>query len=191
MEHIDDWMYCSPVLDKQETDNNKKEQLLPPHTCAGSEPASSSLVEAKDSGEVVLSLLLQLHKIWKSIFILNKETLSPKPGSETLERGGPCWLLKLRLKGTQRVQMKGGLSWLVSWALRASTRDLRLALAALVGPVQSTFILTMHHFNLLVPIAQHAGQAVVLGHLSLSVCPCSLYNSIDIPASNRVFFATF
>ncbi len=62
MEHMDDWTYCSPVLDKQETDNNKKEQLLPSLTWAGSEPASSSLVEAKDNGEVVLSLLLQLQK---------------------------------------------------------------------------------------------------------------------------------
>jgi hypothetical protein len=84
--------------------------------------------------------------------------------------------------GTQRVQMKRVLSRLVCYSLCARIKDFCVPLAGLVGPVQSTFILTMHHFNLLVLIAQQAGQAVVLGHLSLNVSPwsgCSLDNIID------------
>ncbi len=59
--------------------------------------------------------------------------------------------------GTQRVQMKGVLPWLIRWACR------------LVEPVQNTFFLTVHYFNSFVPIAQQAGQAAVLGRLSLSM----------------------
>ncbi len=77
---------------------------------------------------------------------------------EGLERGGPCWLLKtretregwplltvetregwplkLRQMGTQRVQMKGVLPWLVHWVLRVNKRDFRIALAALFSIAQ-------------------------------------------------------
>ncbi len=41
---------------------------------------------------------------------------------ETRERGGPGWLLKLKWMGTERVQMKGVLPWLVCWGFRAGTR---------------------------------------------------------------------
>ncbi len=44
------------------------------------------------------------------------------------------------------------------------------ALAALVGPVENIFFGTLHYFNSFVPIAQHAGQAVVQSRLSLNVC---------------------
>ncbi len=37
---------------------------------------------------------------------------------------------------------------------------------------QRIFVLTVHYFNSFVPIAQQAGQAVVQGRLSLSVCIC-------------------
>jgi hypothetical protein len=59
--------------------------------------------------------------------------------------------------GTQRVQMKGVLPWLVRWAGRAGTRDIYSALAALVGPVQNIFFLNVLYFNSFVPIAQQAG----------------------------------
>jgi hypothetical protein len=72
--------------------------------------------------------------------------------------------------GAQRVQMKGVLPWLVRWACRASTRDFCSALAALVGPVQKNFSPTVHYFNSFVPVAQQAGQAAMLGRLSLSMC---------------------
>ncbi len=38
-----------------------------------------------------------------------------RPDSERPERDGLCWLLKLRWMGTQGVQMKGVLPWLVGW----------------------------------------------------------------------------
>jgi hypothetical protein len=65
--------------------------------------------------------------------------------------------------------MKGVLSWLVCWTFRAGTRDFCSALAALIGPVQNVFFLTVHYFNSLVPIAQHDAQAAVLGRLSLRI----------------------
>jgi hypothetical protein len=48
-------------------------------------------------------------------------------------------LLKLRQMGTERVQMKGALPWLVYWALHASTRGFCLASAALLGTVQNMY----------------------------------------------------
>jgi hypothetical protein len=58
--------------------------------------------------------------------------------------------------GTQRVQMKGVLLWLMS---------------ALVGPVQNVFFLTVQkRYNITIPIAQQAGQEAVLGRMSLSMC---------------------
>jgi hypothetical protein len=68
--------------------------------------------------------------------------------------------------GTQRVQMKG----VLPWACRAGTRDFYHAFPALVGLVQTFFSFTIHYFNSLIPIAEQAGQAVVLGRLSLSIC---------------------
>ncbi len=72
--------------------------------------------------------------------------------------------------GTQRVQMKGLLPWLVRWASRAGTRDFCSSMTALVGPIQNIFFLAVYYFNAFVPIGQQAGQAAVLGHLSLRMC---------------------
>ncbi len=76
--------------------------------------------------------------------------------------------LELRQMGTYGVQLKGVFPWLVCWARRASTRNFYPALSALASPVKKTF-LTVHYFNLRVPIAQQPGQVVVQGRLSLSV----------------------
>jgi hypothetical protein len=65
--------------------------------------------------------------------------------------------------------MKGARPWLVCYACRAGTRDFCSALAALVGPVQNIFFLTVHYFTSFVPIAQHAGRAALLGRLSLNM----------------------
>ncbi len=72
----------------------------------------------------------------------------------------------------QRVQMKEVLPWLIRWALHActGTRDFWSALAALVGPVQNIFFLTVHYFDTFVPIAQQAGKVAVPGRRSLSMC---------------------
>ncbi len=73
--------------------------------------------------------------------------------------------------GTQRVQTKGVLPWLVRWACRAGTREFCSALAALVGPVQNVIFLTVHYsISIPLSIAQEVGQAVVLGGMSLGIC---------------------
>ncbi len=56
--------------------------------------------------------------------------------------------------------------------------DFCSALAALVGPVQNIFFLTLHYFHSFLPMVQQAGQAAVLGRLSLSVCLCYLLHDI-------------
>ncbi len=58
---------------------------------------------------------------------------------ERLEWGGPCWQLKLRWMGTQRLQIKGILPCLVRWTRRSGTRDFCPTLAALVSPAQNIF----------------------------------------------------
>jgi hypothetical protein len=94
---------------------------------------------------------------------------------ETREGWAPLLTVELRQMGTQSVQMKGVLHWLVCWALQEGTKDFCPAVAALVSPVQNSFFLTVHYFNTFVPIAQQAGQAVVQGRLSLNMC------SLDLP----------
>jgi hypothetical protein len=47
--------------------------------------------------------------------------------------------------GTQRVQMKGVLPWLVCWACRAGTKDFYPTLAALVSPAQNLFLFFCPH----------------------------------------------
>jgi hypothetical protein len=85
---------------------------------------------------------------------------------ETRE-GWPLVLLKLRHLGAHRVQMKGVLPWLVCWACRADTRDF-LCLGCSSRPaVQNMFFPTRIIFA---PIARQAGQAAVLGRLSLREC---------------------
>jgi hypothetical protein len=69
---------------------------------------------------------------------------------------------------TQRVQMKGILSWLIPCTRRAGTRDYYPALATLVSTVQNIFFPSpVHYFTLCDPISQLPGQAVVQGRLSL------------------------
>jgi hypothetical protein len=53
--------------------------------------------------------------------------------------------------------MKGVPPWLVRWACRTGTPTI-------------DFFLTVHYCNFFFPIPQQAGQAVVLGRLSLSMC---------------------
>ncbi len=82
----------------------------------------------------------------------------PRKWPERLERGGPCWLLKLRWMGTQRGHMIGVLPWLVGWTRRAGTKDFCPALAALVSQIQNIIFHTANFFTILVPIA-HATWA--------------------------------
>ncbi len=66
--------------------------------------------------------------------------------------------------------MKGIPSWLVRWARRAGTREFILPwLLRSAAKYKIFFSLTVHYFNLCVPIAQQPGQAVVQGRLSLCI----------------------
>ncbi len=81
----------------------------------------------------------------------------------------PLLAVETEVNGTQRVQIKGVLPWLPGWACRASTRDFCSAWAALVGRKKK---ISSHRtlFQFLYPFAQQAGQAVLPGRLSLSMC---------------------
>jgi hypothetical protein len=70
------------------------------------------------------------------------------------------------------------------WACPTSTRDFWSALAALVSPVQNIFFLTAHFYYSFVPIARQAGQAAVLGRLSLSFV--SLESTINITVCKTI-----
>jgi hypothetical protein len=50
----------------------------------------------------------------------------------------------------------------------------------IVGPVQNIFFLALHSSSSFVPIAQKAGQAVVLGRLSLNMCLWYTYQERNI-----------
>jgi hypothetical protein len=64
--------------------------------------------------------------------------------------------------------MKEFLSLLVRLTRCTGARDFCPALAALVVPDQNIFSPTIHFFSSFFPIAQQAGQAVVLGRLCVS-----------------------
>ncbi len=79
-----------------------------------------------------------------------------------------CWNWgEWRLK---EYKWKGSFLGLDSLGSSCQNERLYPSLAALVSPVQNIFFLTIHFFNLCVPIAQQPGQAVVQGRLSMNVC---------------------
>jgi hypothetical protein len=92
-----------------------------------------------------------------------------------LERVAPadCW--KWGKWGImQGVHMKGVPSLI---DLLGSSCRYKRFLAALVGPVQNMFFLTIHFFISLILIAQQAGQAVVPRRLSLNMGLCSWHTA--------------
>jgi hypothetical protein len=135
------------------------------------------------------------------IWIYSKGIVSREYSAERLERGGPCWLLKLRRMGTQRVQIKRrmgtqkvqikrGPSLVGCLGLSCRYKRFCSALAALVGPVQKNFFLAVHYFNSFVLIAQQAGQAAGLGRLSLIKClweQCICWTWLDCCTAHIIF----
>jgi hypothetical protein len=95
---------------------------------------------------------------------------------EILESGDPCWLLKLRWTGTQRLQMKGVLSWLLCWAFRDGTIGFCSALAALVGSVQKNFFSHRTLFQILCPHRPTIWAGILAGS------PICKYVSLVLPA---------
>ncbi len=93
-------------------------------------------------------------------------------GRETRE-GWPLLTVETEVNGSsKRTNEKGFfLGWFVGLVVPVQ-EIFGSALAALVGPVQNIFFLILHYFNSFVPIGQQAGQAAVLGRLSLSMRLC-------------------
>jgi hypothetical protein len=81
--------------------------------------------------------------------------------SERPERGGPCWLVKLSWMGTQRVQMKRVLPWLVRWVRHAGPRWL-LSCLGCSGQLSTRYTISIY-------VSSSPGQAVVQGRLFLNV----------------------
>jgi len=91
--------------------------------------------------------------------------------SRETREGWPLLTVETEVNGTQRGQMNGVLSCLVCCVCRSDTRDFCPALAALkLAQDKIIFFITVQYFNSFFPIAQQAGQAVVLDHQSLSMC---------------------
>jgi hypothetical protein len=92
--------------------------------------------------------------------------LSASRLTERIERGGPCWLMKLRWIGSQRVQMQGVLPCLVRLACLAG-----FFLPWLLLSAQYKIFCSSPYtiFNSFVPIAHQSEQAAELGRLSLSM----------------------
>jgi hypothetical protein len=84
--------------------------------------------------------------------------------------GGPCWLLKLRWMGNQSIQMKEVLFLVGSLGLSCRNKRFLFCLGCSSRPSTKYFFLTLLYFNFIVPIAQQAGQAGLLGRLSLRMC---------------------
>ncbi len=82
------------------------------------------------------------------------------------------------VNGDSKSTNKRGLPWLVRWACPAAKREFCSVLAAPVGPVQNIFVISVHYLNSLASIAQKAGQAKVLGHLSLSMYLWRVHNTV-------------
>ncbi len=101
-------------------------------------------------------------------FIFHMQQANPKYLVLIETRAGwPLVLLKLSYKlGTN----ERGPSLVVSLGLLCwYKRFLTYLMAALVGLGQNIFSLTVYYFNSFVPIAQQAGQAVLLGRLDVSL----------------------
>jgi hypothetical protein len=64
--------------------------------------------------------------------------------------------------------MKGAFSWLFCW-LVVPVHEFFFYLGFSRWPSKKYFVLAVHYLNSFVTIAQQAGQAAVLGRLSLSV----------------------
>ncbi len=72
--------------------------------------------------------------------------------------GWPLLTVETGVNGDSKSTNEKVLPWLVCWACRAGTRDFCSAWAALVGPVQNIFFLTVHYFNCWSPSPSKLGR---------------------------------
>ncbi len=95
------------------------------------------------TGDCLIATILNVTKMvgyFTGKFVLMNITFRALARSERLGRGGPCWLLKLIWMGTQRVQIRRVLPWLVHWACPV--------FAAPSRPVQKHFLhCTLFHLS--------------------------------------------
>ncbi len=93
-------------------------------------------------------------------------------GRETRE-GWPLLTVETEVNGSsKRTNENGVLSWLVRWACRAGTRDFLFCLGCSIRPSTKYFFPHRTLLPFLCPIGQQAGQAAVLGRLSVIMCLC-------------------
>ena len=86
--------------------------------------------------KIFLNFYNLLHFKSRCGIFFSASTVLIKLRPERLKRGSLCWLLKLRWMGTQRVQMKGVLPWLIRWACIADTKDFFLVLPLVLQSAQ-------------------------------------------------------
>ncbi len=96
-------------------------------------------------------------------------------------RGGwPLLTVETEVKGdSKRINER---SPFLDGLLHAGTRDFCSALAVLVG--------TEHYINTFDPVAQQAGQAAMLGRLSLCMCPFLKLSSVGNIRNNLENFVS-
>ncbi len=100
--------------------------------------------------------------------------------AERLERGGPCWLLKLMQIGTQGVHMKGVLPWLALLMVQ----EICILLCCSSLPSKNYFFPNRTLFHFVCLIALQAWQAVVPRRLSFNMCLC-VYECQSVPMWSR------
>jgi|688.fasta_scaffold460044_2 hypothetical protein len=88
---------------------------------------------------------------------------------ETRE-GWPLLTVKTEANGDSKSTNERGPSSVTVIGFLMPVQAIFVLLAAVVGPVRNIFFLSVHYLNSFLPIAQHAGQAVMQGRQSLTVC---------------------
>jgi hypothetical protein len=76
--------------------------------------------------------------------------------------------VEVEVNGDSKSTNERGPSLVISLCLSCRYKRFLFSLGCSSGQLQNIFFLTLHFFNFFVPIAQKAGQAAVLGRLSLS-----------------------
>ena len=90
--------------------------------------------------------------------------------SRDIREGWPLLTVETEVNRDSKSTNERGPSLVGSSGLSCLYNGFFSAFSALVGPVQNIFFLVVYYFNSFVPITQQSGQAVVLGHLSQSMC---------------------
>jgi hypothetical protein len=92
------------------------------------------------------------------------------PTRETKE-GWPLLTVETDVNGDSKTTNLKETS-LVGLGLSCRYKRFLFSLGCSGQPSTNIFFLTVHFFNSFAPIAQLAGQAAVMGHMSLSMCLC-------------------